>query len=298
MSQAVFDLCVFDEVAFDEAGGVPTAITQAASNIGQTTARINGKITDDGGESCEARFRYRKKGTAIEVGSPAIDRAAACSISTGSSVQTHLDYNNPANAAGELDIVEIHISFAAEGNCLRLGTFQDNGSGNFTCHDGVEIGEVPSAGYHKYTGLSLAINEGEYLGCDGKQTGVILTVDRTSAGGGGVYFKTGARCDPEDTETYVLMSGDIFSLRGIGNTESWIYSEWQNALETDGEYHKDLTELDPVTEYEFQTQAKNSAGEGEWSESAYFETLIGQPTMRRWGGSILPIGAQRIGKGW
>jgi len=62
MSQAVFDLCVFDEVAFDEAGEVvvPTAITQAASNIEDTTARINGKISDDGGESCEARFRWKK----------------------------------------------------------------------------------------------------------------------------------------------------------------------------------------------------------------------------------------------
>jgi len=39
---------------------VPTAITQVASNIEATTARINGKITDDGGESCEARFRWKK----------------------------------------------------------------------------------------------------------------------------------------------------------------------------------------------------------------------------------------------
>jgi len=83
-----------------------------------------------------------------------------------------------------------------------------------------------------------------------------------------------------------------------GTTEGWSTSEWQNTLETEDEYYEDLTELDPDTEYEFQTQAKNSAGEGEWSASAYFETLAGQPTMRRWGGSILPAGAQRIGKGW
>jgi len=65
MSQAVFDLCVFDEVAFDELEEgvvVPTAITQAASNIEATTARINSKISDDGGASCEARFRWRKTG--------------------------------------------------------------------------------------------------------------------------------------------------------------------------------------------------------------------------------------------
>ena len=59
MAQAVFDLCVFDEVAFDEGAELPTAITQAASNIEGTSARINGKISDDGGATCEARFRWR-----------------------------------------------------------------------------------------------------------------------------------------------------------------------------------------------------------------------------------------------
>jgi len=55
--------------------------------------------------------------------------------------------------------------------------------------------------------------------------------------------------------------------------EQWTETEWQNSLETNDEYYEDLTELDPGTEYEFQTQAKNSAGEGEWSASAYFETV-------------------------
>jgi len=84
----------------------------------------------------------------------------------------------------------------------------------------------------------------------------------------------------------------------VGYALTWTETEWQNTLETDDEYYEDLVDLEPGTEYEFQTQAKNSAGEGEWTASAYFTTLIGQPTMRRWGGSILPIGAQRIGKGW
>ena len=60
----MFDKAYFDQIYFDgKVEGdvvVPTALQQAASNIGDTTARINGKITDDGGESCEARFRWRK----------------------------------------------------------------------------------------------------------------------------------------------------------------------------------------------------------------------------------------------
>jgi hypothetical protein len=78
----------------------------------------------------------------------------------------------------------------------------------------------------------------------------------------------------------------------------WVTTDWQNTLETDDTYYEDLTGLTANTEYEFQAQARNSAGEGEWSSSEYFTTLGGQPIMRRWGGSILPVGAQRIGKGW
>jgi len=37
----------------------PTAITQPASNVESTIATINGKISEDGGASCEARFRWR-----------------------------------------------------------------------------------------------------------------------------------------------------------------------------------------------------------------------------------------------
>ena len=51
---------------------------------------------------------------------------------------------------------------------------------------------------------------------------------------------------------------------------NWTYTEWQNTLTTDSTFYEDLTDLDPDTEYEFQTQAKNSAGEGEWSATAHF----------------------------
>ena len=38
----------------------PTTETLTAQNITSSAARIRGKITNDGGESCDARFRYRK----------------------------------------------------------------------------------------------------------------------------------------------------------------------------------------------------------------------------------------------
>ncbi len=44
-----------------ETSETPTAITQPESNLGATTVRINGQISDDGGETCYARFRWRVK---------------------------------------------------------------------------------------------------------------------------------------------------------------------------------------------------------------------------------------------
>lgn len=41
----------------------PTVTTQAATNVQATTARLNGQISDDGGEACQYRFRYKKSGS-------------------------------------------------------------------------------------------------------------------------------------------------------------------------------------------------------------------------------------------
>jgi len=71
----------------------------------------------------------------------------------------------------------------------------------------------------------------------------------------------------------------------------WAITSWQNTLETDATYYEDLTDLATDTEYEFQTQAKNSAGEGEWSASAYFETEAGQHYNRSGTASLGLVGA-------
>lgn len=46
-----------DEVTFTTID-VPTITTDAATNVGATTARINSTVTDDGGEACDVRFGY------------------------------------------------------------------------------------------------------------------------------------------------------------------------------------------------------------------------------------------------
>lgn len=81
--------------------------------------------------------------------------------------------------------------------------------------------------------------------------------------------RTVARINGEITDDGGVSCEARFRYRKVN---SWTETSWQNTLETDEEYHTDLTGIDEGTEYEFQTQAKNSAGEGGWSSSEYFET--------------------------
>jgi hypothetical protein len=85
-----------------------------------------------------------------------------------------------------------------------------------------------------------------------------------------------------------VSSGRFFYVYGVyvsasdvdtwgGYYEEWVPTEWQNTLETDSTYYEDLIDLEIGVEYEFQTQAQNvGSGEGEWSESDTFETLVGR----------------------
>jgi len=156
-----------------------------------------------------------EKGT-IDVGSSAIDRDLNVAISGSSYVHTLVTRTNPANTEGEIDTIEIYCGYANAGNVLRVGSFKETASNNFKCHDGYEIGQA-SVGYNEFTGVALDITEGEFIGCDGKQAGYLLTVDQGSSGGSGIHLKEDfAGCDPDDTFLQVLDTSRILSLYGTG----------------------------------------------------------------------------------
>jgi len=74
---------------------------------------------------------------------------------------------------------------------------------------------------------------------------------------------------------YELLKEDSYEL--LLELGTWVFTDWQPAtatLKTNDTYSKELTGLTEGTEYEFQVQARNSAGEGDWSASAYFTTLL------------------------
>lgn len=166
--------------------------------------------------------------TDIDVGSAAINRASSVIISNGVR-RTAIDYNNPANDSGVIDTVEAWFSSAVSYNNFRVGIFDNTSSANFTCRDGVNIGRVYSGSKQTYTGLSLDIETGDYIGCDGYNSEFTMDIERDTSGGDGVYYSAGAAdsniscfCDPGDTTgTLSLYSGGILSLYGSGETAGW-----------------------------------------------------------------------------
>jgi len=298
MTQAVFDLCVFDEVAFDEAGGltitpspasaigsviaptvveVPTAIQQVASNIEGTTARINGKISDDGGESCEARFRYRELGGTEEQTAYTQNEGMYASLRIREGQRLTISNRR---------VPELSFRLAKMGSPTGDVTFAIRKVSD----DSIIVSKVWGDASALPPGAStwpevtfdspVLINEEVRLSCEfsgGDSSNCIQT-----------YLNIPSVKEDEFLVLYVSFWEDRptedICYRYTYEYE-WATTEWQNTLVTNDTYYADLTELAPVTEYEFQTQPKNSAGEGAWSASAYFKTAL----------VIIPSPAQAVG---
>lgn len=167
--------------------------------------------------------------TDIDVGSAAIDRVTTCALKGDLGKATGIDYNNPANDSGVIDTVEAWFGTADAGNNFRVGIFDNTSSANFTCRDGVSIGSVSAGSKQTYTGLSLDVETGDYIGGDGYNSTGNLLIERALSGGGGLYYSVATAdnsscfCDQGDTTgTLSLYSGDILSLYGSGETAGGI----------------------------------------------------------------------------
>lgn len=162
---------------------------------------------------------------AISVGSPALNLNSSQALwAPAVGYKTGIDYNNPANATGTIDTVNAWFQAANAGNSCKIGTFTDGGSGSFTCNDAELIGEVVAGSAQQYTGLSIDIATGEYIGADARAA-VTLVLERANSGGSGVYWIEGQYCDPSDSGTFALLSGDILSLNGTGTEGGQTYTE-------------------------------------------------------------------------
>ncbi|MBA7582563.1 hypothetical protein ES708_24494 [subsurface metagenome] len=141
----------------------------------------------------------------IDVGADAIDRASYVATR-----YTIIDKNNPANASGILHTVKVYAFIDLNG--LRVGTFYLTNINKLKCRDSVLIGYVENKGVRTFTGLSIAVEAGDYIGCFYTSG----NIERDIEGFVGIWGKYNEYIDPGDEATYTFYAGDAISLYGIG----------------------------------------------------------------------------------
>lgn len=141
----------------------------------------------------------------IDVGSAATDRGA-----TRSPGYTHIDLTNSANATGIISSVSTWANTEMTG--VRVGTFYLDSGTIYKCRDSETIGTVAAGSALTYSGLSIDVVAGDFIGyyCDGGD------IETDSAGGSGIRWIIGEYIDPGDSADYALYANQRISLYGAG----------------------------------------------------------------------------------
>lgn len=139
----------------------------------------------------------------IDIGYGAVD-----GTSTHPADYTVADVWNTANATGVLDTIEIWANTNMTG--CKVGTFEYEGNLQLNCHDYETLGNVTAGSKQTFTGLSINVIFGYYIGYYAA-TGAIERSDP----GGGIYSLAGDQT-ATGTQTYTWYTGLDVSLYGTG----------------------------------------------------------------------------------
>ena len=143
--------------------------------------------------------------TAISVGPAAENRAAAAPANF-----THLDLGNAADGSGTIDTVTVYA--ATNMTNAKIGIFYLVSGTTYKCRSSYTAGSL-AAGLNTLTGLSLAINSGDFIGMYWGASG---TLDRTDTGGTSANV-AGDYADVDDQASYSTGTR-IYSIHGAGTT--------------------------------------------------------------------------------
>ena len=141
----------------------------------------------------------------IEMGSDAIQRSSFKAANT-----CNLCLENPANASGIIDTVEIYAH--SNMSSIKVGTFYGSGT-RWTCRSATSLGPAPSGQKTTYTNLNIQVEEGDLIGIY-FHYGLLYSDD---TGGQGVLKKTDTFYVGQ-TYTFSLLEGDSISLHATGAT--------------------------------------------------------------------------------
>ena len=143
---------------------------------------------------------------AIDIGSEASDRAAT----TNCANYTCIDYNNASNEIGLLTSVELWCDSNA--NSVKIGTFDEVGANTFTNRDYTSVGNVTSGSKQTFSGLSIDVSSGDYIGV----VSTSGTIDHSTSGGSGKYRIVGDQFGQSNVNFGSIVASQTLSLYGIG----------------------------------------------------------------------------------
>ncbi len=143
--------------------------------------------------------------TEIDIGSPAIDRGTYSDSLEG----TIVTFNNPANASGTLDTIEIYAYSSL--SSVKVGTLFGS-SNTYTSRDYESIGSVSSGSKQPFTGLDIDVETDDYIGIYGSGG----RLEATNSGTG--YRSYFGDAFDGSSHTYYGSGDKDFSLYGTGET--------------------------------------------------------------------------------
>lgn len=147
---------------------------------------------------------------AIDIGTAAIDRAGYNGEAT-----TFFTFDNPANATGTIDTVKVW----AKNNVtnLRVGMFFLVSGTTYECRDSESVGGVTAGSEQTFTGLTISVETGDYIGY---YCGADGTIEWDFSGGNGCAYVSGEYIDPEDQASYNVVDYDVSAMSINGTGES------------------------------------------------------------------------------
>lgn len=145
--------------------------------------------------------------TAIDVGSPAVE--GDTTVSTG---ETYIDTSNPANESGIITSIEVWANEDLEN--FEVATFYLVSGNNYSTRDTHTIGPVTGGSKQTFSGLSINVEAGDFIGFYASAGKVRLSI----AGGASAFYFEGDSIPCTDV-TFSGYGNHRLSVYGIGTTE-------------------------------------------------------------------------------
>jgi hypothetical protein len=140
---------------------------------------------------------------AIDIGAAAIDRSLYLTVTW-----TRIDKNNPANADGTIDTVEIW-AYSDLSDC-EVATFIDEGSNVLSTRDSETLGSVTSGSKQTFSGLDMDVQTGDYIGIHSSAG----NIERDNSGDG--YWYAAVDYIPCSSQGFNFTADRSLSFYGMG----------------------------------------------------------------------------------